>query len=77
MFGAMVEGGAAVLMWWGVGIFIVLALLWMFYMMTFRTEDWLRLVKDEQERKAKRQERRDKAFKGAFSLGRWLWKLKK
>ena len=39
---------------------------WMFYMMTFRTDDWLRLVKDEQERKAKRQERTNKALKGAL-----------
>jgi len=43
----------------------------MFYMMTFRTDDWLRLVKDEQERKAKRQERTDKVLKG---LAYWLSK---
>jgi hypothetical protein len=43
----------------------------MFYMMTFRTDDWLRLVKDEQERKAKRQERTDKVLKG---LAGWLLK---
>jgi hypothetical protein len=48
---------------------------WMFYMMTFRTDDWLRLVKDEQERKAKRQERTNKALKGgAAFLANWLSK---
>jgi hypothetical protein len=46
-------------------------LLWMFYMMTFRTDDWLRLVKDEQERKAKRQQRTDDLLKRTFNAAKW------
>jgi hypothetical protein len=48
--------------------------LWMFYMMTFRTDDWLRLVKDEQERKAKRQARMDSLLKRAASAAQWWLK---
>ncbi len=70
LFAALVEGNAAVVIWCVMGI----AVLWMFYMMTFRTDDWLRLVKDEQERKAKRQERTDKVLKGAFTVARWWLK---
>ena len=70
----MFAGDAAVLIWWVAGSLIVLMLGWMFYMMTFRTDDWLRLVKDEQERKARRQDRRDKALKGAFTVARWWLK---
>ena len=44
---------------------------WMFYMMTFRTDDWIRLHKEEQERKAKRQERMGKVCKGAFDVAKW------
>jgi hypothetical protein len=58
-------------------LFVILCVVcigWWLYMMTFRTDDWLRLVKDEQERKAKRQERTDKVLKGAFTLARWLSK---
>jgi len=46
-------------------------LLWVFYMMTFRTDDWLRLVKDEQERKAKRQERTDALLKRTGQTIKW------
>jgi hypothetical protein len=42
---------------------------WMFYMMTYRTDDWLRLVKDEQERKAKR---REQAVNVLTGVARWL-----
>jgi hypothetical protein len=51
-------------------LFVILCVVcfgWMFYMMTFRTDDWLRLVKEDRERKAK-------VLKGAFSLARWLFK---
>lgn len=37
--------------------FFVLPIGWALYMMTCRTDDWLRLVKEDQERKAKRNER--------------------
>jgi fatty acid desaturase len=63
MFAAMVTGNAAVLMWWGVGIFTVLALLWMFYMMTFRPDDWHRLVQAEEERKKAAEDRREQRAK--------------
>jgi hypothetical protein len=59
-------------------LFVILCVVsfgWMFYMMIFRTDDWLRLVKDEQERKAKRRERTDDALKkGAVFLADWLSK---
>jgi hypothetical protein len=38
------------------------------YMMTFRRDEWLRLVKDEQER---RQERTKKVLKDAFHVAKW------
>jgi hypothetical protein len=47
---------------------------WMLYMMTFRTDDWLRLVKDEQERKAKRDERIDKVVKTSVGIARFFMK---
>jgi hypothetical protein len=53
--------------WVLLGILCVLCIMWMFYMMTFKPEVWPRLVKDEEECKAKRQERTDKVLKGAFT----------
>lgn len=47
---------------------------WMLYMMTFRTDDWLRLVKDEQERKAKRDERIGKVVKTSVGIARLFMK---
>jgi hypothetical protein len=70
IFAAMVEGNAAVAVWVLMGI----AVLWWLFMMTFRTDDWLRLVKDEEERKAKRHERAKVGLKGAFSVFRWWMK---
>jgi len=70
IFAALVEGNAAVALWVGIGI----VCLWMFYMMTFRTEDWLKLLKDREERKAKRHEQAEKYLKGAFSVARWWLK---
>lgn len=60
--------------WIWFGVISALLIGWMFYMMTFRTEDWLRLVKDEQERRARRQERTDKVLKGAFTVAKWWLK---
>lgn len=71
IFAALVEGNAAVVVWLLMGI----AVLWAGYMMTFRTDDWLRLVKDEEERKAKRHERAKEVLKGASSVVRW-WRKK-
>lgn len=45
------------MIWILAGIACSILIGWMLYMMTFRTDDWLRLVKDEQERKAKSAER--------------------
>ena len=70
IFAAIVEGNAAVAVWILMGI----AVLWWLFMMTFRTDDWLRLVKDEQERKAKRHERAKGVLKGALSVARWWMK---
>jgi hypothetical protein len=70
IFAALVEGNAAVAVWILMGI----AVLWWLFMMTFRTDDWLRLVKDEEERKAKRHERAKEDLKGAFSVFRWWMK---
>ncbi len=70
VFAALVEGNGAVVIWCIMGI----AVLWMFYMMTFRTDDWLRLLKDREERKAKRQERTDKVLKDAVHVAEWWLK---
>ena len=64
---AALAGNEAFMFWCIVGI----AVLWWLYMMTFRTDDWLRLLKDEQERKAKRQERNDKLLNRAFHVAKW------
>ncbi len=63
------------------GILAVAVIGWMFYMMTCRTDDWLRLVKDEEERKVrreklkqKRDERIGNAAKGALSLAKTFMK---
>lgn len=53
-------------------ILFVVVVAWWLYMMAFRTDDYLRLVKDEQERKAKRNERALGLAKGLAS-----WWLKK
>ena len=61
----------------GTVLFVILCVLcfgWMFYMMTFRTDDWIRLRKEEEERKAKRHERAGNAFKGALFVARWWLK---
>jgi hypothetical protein len=64
--------------WIGFVVITLLLFAWMFYMMTFRTDDWLRMVKNEQERKAqaeelkkKRDERIGNAVKGAW----WVAKI--
>ena len=67
---ALVEGNGAVVIWIIMGI----AVLWWFFMMTFRTDDWLRLLKDREERKAKQQERTDKVVKSAFEAAKWWLK---
>ncbi len=68
------------MLWILFGAMCVALIGWMLYMMTFRTDDWLRLVKDEQERKAKRDEQIGKAArgaaKGAFILAKLLGKRK-
>ncbi len=76
VFAAMIEGDAAVLMWVGFFAFCALILGWMFYMMTCRTDDWLRLVeadkqwrKAEEERKAKQAERHGKIVRGTLGVG--------
>jgi hypothetical protein len=48
--------------------FFVLPIGWALYMMTCRTDDWLRLVKEDQERKAKRNERAMGLAKGIARL---------
>ena len=71
---ALFEAEAAVVVWWSLGILAML-LLWAFFMMTFRTEQWLRLVKAEEERKAKRRQRRGQILKGGFFVFKILWML--
>jgi hypothetical protein len=67
IFGAIVESIGDIFFWALFGI----PVLWALYMMTFRTDDWLRLRREEQERKAQRQERIGKVFKGAFDVAKW------
>ena len=49
IFAALIETSGVFIFWAIFGI----PVLWALYMMTFRTDDWLRLRKEEQERKAK------------------------
>jgi hypothetical protein len=57
---------------------LLLALGWVLYMATFRTDDYLRLVKDEEERRKARHERNGKllgkAVKGGFTIAKMLRK---
>ena len=53
-------------------ICVVVAIGWWLYMMTFRTDDYMRLLKADEERKAKRDERAAKVIKGL--AGWWLKK---
>ncbi len=53
-------------------ILIVVGLAWWFYMMTFRTDEYLKLLKADEERKAKRNERAVNAAK--HLAGWWLKK---
>jgi hypothetical protein len=58
-------------------LFVILCVVcigWWLFMMTFRTDDWLRLLKEEEERKAKRHKRAGDTLKGALSVARWLSK---
>ena len=61
----------------GFVVFSLLLISWALWMMTFRTEDWLVLVKNEQERKAQaeklkqqRDQRIGNAAKGALTLAK-------
>jgi hypothetical protein len=55
-------------------LFFGVPLAWVLFMMTFRTSDFIRLVKEDQERKARAQERRKEALKGAFIVAKWWLK---
>jgi len=52
-------------------VFIGAVVVWWLYMMTFRTDDYMRLLKADEERKAKRDERATKVIKG---LAYWFLK---
>jgi hypothetical protein len=58
---------------WGI-VFVLAIVVWMIYMMTCRTDDWLRLMKADEERKQKQAERIGKATNGAFGIARWFMK---
>ena len=77
MFAAMVEGNAAVLMWGGFGIITVMLLLWMFYMMTFRTDDWLRLVKADEEQQGQATATNRQGHEGRFDCGQVALEVEK
>ena len=70
IFAALIETSGDIFFWALFGI----PVLWALYMMTFRTDDWLRLLKDREERKAKQQERTDKVVKSAFEAAKWWLK---
>jgi hypothetical protein len=53
-------------------VFIGAVVVWWIYMMTFRTDDYMRLLKADQEHKAKRDERIAGLAKGAARF--WLKK---
>jgi hypothetical protein len=50
---------------------IFAVIVWMLYMMTFRTDDWLRLTKDGKERNERIMKGLGHAAKGSF----WLFRL--
>jgi uncharacterized membrane protein YqjE len=50
---------------------------WTLYMATFRTEDYLRLAKDEEERRKARHERAGKMLGGAVKTGFTVAKMLK
>ena len=69
------------MIWIGFGFITLLLFAWMFYMMTFRTDDWLVLVKNEEERKERREklkQQRDQrignAAKGVLSVAKMFLK---
>jgi len=53
-------------------VLVVVCIGWWLYMMTFRTDDYMRLLKADQEHKAKRDERIAGLAKGAARF--WLKK---
>jgi hypothetical protein len=53
-------------------VLLVVSIAWWLYMMTFRTNEYLKLLKADQERKAKRNERALGLAKGLA-----MWWLKK
>lgn len=54
-----------------IGLMMAILIGWTLYMVTFRTDDFLRLAKFEEERRRAQSERVGKAIKG----GVWLFKL--
>jgi hypothetical protein len=50
-------------------------ILWWFYMMTFRTDDWLKLRQQNEELKQKNHERMKQAASGGIKAAAFLTKL--
>jgi uncharacterized membrane protein YciS (DUF1049 family) len=88
MFAAMSQGDAQFMAILVVGSIIGFIVLWLFYMLTFRTKDFMELMKAEQERrklaqqereaeevrKAKRDERVGKTIGTVASVAKMFWK---
>jgi hypothetical protein len=53
---------------------VTLCLGWFFYMITFRTRDFIDLVKAEEERKKARDARMGNAINAALKIGGWFKK---
>jgi len=53
---------------------LIVIFVWMLYMMTCRTGDWIALTKADEERRRKKSERLGRAAKGAFGIARFFMK---
>ncbi len=71
IFAAMIEGDAAVTLWVVFTLFCVGSIGWLLYMATFHTDDFLRLLKAEQERKRAAEVPRKTRPRASAGLSRW------
>ena len=57
---------------WIFWLALLIAMVWMIYMATFRTNEFIRLMDKDRERKREAAQMLGKAAKGGFSMARWF-----